>query len=116
MNVTIYHNPKCTKSRQTLELLTQRGLDPQVVEYLKDPPDKGVLTRLLKQLGMVPRELMRSGEPSYKELGLADPARPDDELIDAMCAHPELIQRPIVVVDDERAAIGRPPEQVLKIL
>ncbi len=115
MTVTIYHNPRCSKSRQTLALLGERGIAPQVVEYLKTPPDEATLRELLAKLGLAPRELLRKGEAVYKELGLADPARSDAEIVAAMAAHPILIERPIVVSGDQ-AALGRPPEKVLEIL
>ncbi len=113
--VTIYHNPRCSKSRQTLALLEERGIQPVVVEYLKDPPDAVSLKRLLAQLGLEPRALMRRKEAPYTELGLDDPARSEDELIQAMVDHPILIERPIVVTD-KGAALGRPPENVLSVL
>jgi arsenate reductase len=119
MGVTIYHNPRCGKSRATLALLDERDVEPTVVEYLTTPPDAKRLKQLLKLLGMSPRELMRKGEAVYKEKGLADPKLDDAALIAAMVADPILIERPIVVVKDakgERAALGRPPENVLEIL
>ncbi len=115
MSVTIYHNPRCGKSRQTLELLRRRGVEPTVIEYLKTPPDKAALKRLLGLLGMSPRALMRTKEKEYKEGGLDDPNLDDDTLIAAMVAHPILIERPIVLAGG-KAALGRPPENVLKIL
>ncbi|SMF39322.1 arsenate reductase [Tistlia consotensis] len=115
MTVTIYHNPRCTKSRETLALLRERGIEPSVVEYLRTPPDAATLERLLGQLGLEPRQLMRRKEAPYKELGLDDPARSRAELIAAMVANPVLIERPIVVKDG-KAALGRPPEAVLAIL
>ena len=115
MAVTIYHNPRCSKSRETLRLLRDRGVEPDVVEYLKTPPDAATLERLLGQLGLEPRELMRLKEPPYRELGLDDPAKSRGELIAAMVENPVLIERPIVVVGN-KAAIGRPPETVLTIL
>jgi arsenate reductase len=111
----IYHNPRCSKSRQTLELLNQHGVDADVVEYLKTPPDAATLGSLLAMLGLQPRDLIRTGESDYKALGLDDPALSDTQLIAAMVEHPRLIQRPIVVRDG-RAALGRPPEQVMEIL
>ena len=111
----IYHNPRCSKSRQALDLLRERGVEPEVVEYLKTPPDEATLTRLLKQLGLAPRELLRTKEPEYKELGLNDPTIDDATLIRAMVAHPKLIERPIVV-QGKRAVLGRPPEKVLELL
>ena len=115
MSVTIYHNPRCSKSRQTLALLEERGADPQVIEYLKTPPTAAELKAILKTLGMRPRDLMRRNEAPYKELGLGDDSLSDDALIEAMVANPILIERP-VVVKDGRAAIGRPPESVVEIL
>lgn len=113
--VTIYHNPRCSKSRQTLALLTSRGLSPRIVHYLDAPPDPATLKRLLKMLSMKPRQLLRTHEAPYAELGLDDPNLTDDELIAAMTSHPVLIERPIVEADG-RAVIGRPPENVLQIV
>lgn len=116
MAVTIYHNPRCGKSRQTLALLRDRGIEPDVVEYLKTPPDAATLRRLLDSLGLDARGLMRRKEAAYKENGLDDAALDDDALVAAMVANPILIERPIVVTADGRAALGRPPEAVLGIL
>jgi len=113
--VTIYHNPRCSKSRQTLALLTARGITPRVVHYLDTPPNAATLTRLLKLLSMRPRELMRTHEQPYAELQLDEARRTDDELIAAMVGHPVLIERPIVEANG-RAVIGRPPENVLQII
>jgi arsenate reductase len=113
-DVTIWHNPRCSKSRQTLQLLVDRGIEPTIVEYLKTPPSEAELTHALAELGAGPRDLMRKKEAPYKELGLDDPARTDAELIAAMAAHPVLIERPVVFVDG-RAALGRPPENVLQL-
>lgn len=115
MGVRIYHNPRCSKSRTTLQLLRDRGVEPEVVEYLKTPPDRAELAGLLAMLGLSPQQLLRRGEAVYKELGLDDPALDDQKLIDAMVEHPVLIERPIVVTNG-KAALGRPPEQVLSIL
>ena len=115
MSVEIYHNPRCSKSRQTLQLLKDNGVEPEVVEYLKTPPDRATLEYLLEMLGLEPRDLMRKKEKEYKENNLSDPALSRDQLIDAMIAHPKLIERPIVVKNG-KAAIGRPPEQVLEII
>jgi len=115
MTVRIYHNPRCSKSRETLALLEARGIAPEVVEYLATPPDAATLTVLLDKLGLEPRELMRRKEPEYAELQLDDPALSREALIAAMVAHPRLIERPIVVVGD-KVALGRPPENVLAIL
>ncbi len=116
MTITIYHNSRCSKSRDTLALLQQRGIEPNVVAYLDTPPDTATVRGLLKKLGLADaRALMRKGEAEYKDLNLADPALSQDALIAAMVAHPKLIERPIVVNGD-KAAIGRPPENVLGIL
>ncbi len=110
--VTIYHNPRCTKSRQTLALLRKHGVEPDVVEYLKTPPDEAQLRRLLKMLGLQPLQLIRRREHLALQLPETDDAA---ELIKRMAAHPEIIERPIVV-RGQRARLGRPPEQVLDIL
>ena len=115
MTVTIYHNPRCSKSRATLKLLQDRGIEPEVRLYLENPPDADELRRLLGMLGLAPRELMRRGESEYREQNLADDSLTADRLIAAMAATPRLIERPIVVAGD-KAALGRPPESVLEIL
>jgi len=115
MTVTIYHNPRCSKSRQTLALLEERGIAPEVVRYLETPPDSDSLGKILDMLGMEPRDLMRKKEEPYSALGLDNEALSRAELIDAMIENPVLIERPIVV-NGNKAAIGRPPEQVLDIL
>ena len=113
--VTMYHNPDCSKSRQTLELLRQHGVEPEIIEYLVHPPDGQTLDRLLTMLGLEPRELMRQKEPEFAELGLdrGEPSRVD--LIRSMVTHPILIERPIVV-RGARACLGRPPDNVLRLL
>ena len=113
MTVRIYHNPRCSKSRQTLKLLQDRGIATEVVEYLTAPPSAAELKRILGLLGMAPRDLLRRKEA--KEAGLDASALSDDDLIAAMVAHPIVIERPIVVHGD-RARLGRPPEAVLDIL
>jgi arsenate reductase len=113
--VRIYHNNRCSKSRATLALLEQHGSDIEVINYLDTPPSAIELTQLLKQLGMSARDLIRHGEPEYQSLGLDNPALDDAALIAAMVANPRLIERPIVVANG-KAALGRPPEAVLKIL
>ena len=115
MSVTIYHNPKCSKSRQTLELLREQGITPNIVEYLKSPPTAEQLQEILAQLGVTPRDLMRKKEDIYSECDLDKPSLTDAELIGFMVKHPILIERPIVLTNG-KAAIGRPPEQVLEIL
>jgi len=115
MKVTIYHNPRCSKSRQTLALLRERGIEPEIVEYLKTPPDAATLRTLLEELGIGARALLRRGETAYREEGLDDESLTDDDLIAAMRRHPILIERPIVRAGG-RARIGRPPESVLEIL
>ncbi len=114
MTVTIYHNPRCSKSRQTLALLTEKGVEPEIVEYLKSPPSGKEIADLLGMLGIEPRALMRTKEAVYKELGLAQVDDPK-ALVAAMAENPILIERPIVV-SGGKAALGRPPEQVLEIL
>jgi len=115
LRTTIYHNPRCSKSRQTLALLEDRGTSPRIVDYLQTPPSAAELKTILKKLGLRPRDLMRKGEPRYAELGLKDRDLDDDALIALMVANPILIERPIVV-SGGKAAIGRPPESVLEIL
>jgi arsenate reductase len=113
--VRIFHNPHCSKSRAALALLEQRDESIEVINYLDQPPTASELTTLLRLLGMSPRELMRKGEPEYQEMNLDDPTLDDAALVAAMTDHPKLIERPIVVAND-RAVIGRPPEAVLDIL
>ena len=113
--ITIYHNPRCSKSRATLGLLQEQGKQPEVVEYLKTPPTAAELKKILNMLGLKPRELMRRKEKEYREAGLDDEGLSDAQLIEAMVKHPKLIERPIVIKDG-RAALGRPPEKVLDIL
>ena len=115
MGTTIYHNPRCSKSRQTLALLQDNQIETDVVEYLKTPPSRETLVAILDMLGLEPRDLMRRKEPEYQELGLADESLERDQLIDAMLEHPKLIERPIVIKDG-KAVIGRPPEKVLEII
>jgi len=113
---TLYHNPNCSKCREALALLRAQGIDPHVIAYLDQPPTTAELATLLQRLGMNDaRQLMRKGEAEYTELGLDDPALSQDALLAAMTQHPRLIERP-VLVNGERAIIGRPPERVLSIL
>jgi len=115
-NVTIYHNPRCSKSRETLALLEQHGVTPEVVLYLETPPSVEELKKLLKELGFSSaRELMRKKEDLYKELKLADETLSEAQLLAAMVENPKLIERPIVV-KGSKARLGRPPEQVLEVL
>lgn len=113
--ITLYHNPRCSKSRQALELLEARGETPVVVRYLETPPDATTLRRLLQALGLPARALLRSGEEEYTTLGLDNPGLDEEALIAAMVAHPRLIERP-VAIRDGRAVVGRPPERVLELL
>ena len=113
-DLTLYHNPRCSKSRGALELLEARGLSPTVVRYLETPLSAAQLRDLLAKLNISARQLLRSGEDEYKALNLADSGLTDAQLIDAMAAHPKLIERPILVAGD-KAVIGRPPEKVLEI-
>ncbi|MBT1118692.1 arsenate reductase (glutaredoxin) [Stutzerimonas nitrititolerans] len=113
--LTLYHNPRCSKSRSALELLEGRGLTPTIIRYLETPPTAAELQDVLNKLGIAPRQLLRTGEDEYRQLNLADPDLSDEQLIEAMVAHPRLIERPILVAGD-RATVGRPPEKVLEIL
>lgn len=115
MTIRIYHNPRCSKSRATLALLQDQGIEPEIKLYLESPPDEAELRSILEKLGKTPRELMRKGEAEYRGQGLKDESLSDDELIRAMVQTPKLIERPIVLAKG-RAAIGRPPESVLEIL
>jgi arsenate reductase (glutaredoxin) len=114
-DLTLYHNPRCSKSRGALELLEERGLTPTIVRYLETPPTAAQLQALLGKLGIAARALLRTGEDEYKALNLADANLSDEQLIAAMVAHPKLIERPILIAGD-KAVIGRPPEKVLEIL
>jgi arsenate reductase (glutaredoxin) len=115
MQTTLWHNPRCSKSRQTLELLKAQGITPSIRLYLQDPPSQSELATVLKALDFNPRQLIRTKESEYKELGLQSPGISDNALLEAMVSHPRLIERPIVL-HGERAAVGRPPENVLEIL
>jgi len=112
---TIYHNPRCSKSRQTLELLQENNISPEIILYHENTPSKEELKEVLGKLGMRARELLRKGEDAYKELGLQDESLSEEEIIDAMLASPKLIERPIVVAGN-RAILGRPPENVLNLI
>ncbi len=114
--VTIYHNPRCSKSRQTLELLEQNNVQPEIVEYMKDPLDQETLKNIIKLLGVPAKDILRSNEQVFKDAGMDDSDLSDEEIIDILSECPTILQRPIVVVDDKRAALGRPPESVLDIL
>ena len=115
MSVTIFHNPRCSKSRQTLSLIQEKNIDIDIIEYLKTPPDISQLKQILKKLGYEPRQLMRKSEQIYKDLDLGNENKTAADLIIAMTQNPILIERPIVL-SGEKAAIGRPPESVLNIL
>lgn len=115
MKATIYHNPRCSKSRQTLALLEEKGIDLEIIEYLQTPPDRETLQDILAKLELTPMDLMRKGEAIYKELKLGDKADDTQALLDAMLENPQLIERPIVLANG-KASIGRPPESVLDIL
>jgi len=114
-DITIYHNPRCSKSRQTLALLQENGIEPTIVEYLKDAPSVATLTSLQARLGVAARDMMRTGEAIYKDQNLADTGLSDADLIQAMHNEPILIERPIVATE-ARAVIGRPPENALELL
>jgi len=115
MAITIFHNPRCSKSRATLALLQERGLQPDIRRYLDDPPSETELREILQLLSRSPRELMRKGEAEYKAQGLDDEGLDEGALIRAMAETPRLIERPIVLANG-KAAVGRPPESVLEIL
>lgn len=115
MSVTIYHNPRCSKSRQTLELLSEKSVDTNIVEYLKTPPTSAELAQILDKLGLQPRQLMRKNEAEYKASGADNETLSQQQLIDIMIANPKLIERPIVINGD-KATIGRPPVNVLDII
>lgn len=115
LSVDIYHNPRCSKSRETLELLEARGVEPSVIEYLKEPPDAIELRQILDLLGISARELLRTSEAPYKQLGLQNPSLSEDQIIEAILKFPILMERPIVITNG-KARIGRPPESVLEIL
>lgn len=114
-DIQIYHNPRCSKSRQTLALLEENGVTPEVILYLENTPDAATLNELLTKLGISARELLRKGEQDYKDNNLKDTSLSDDALIAAMTQYPKLIERPIVVKGD-RAVLGRPPENVLALI
>ena len=113
MTVTIYHNPRCSKSRQALELLRAKGVEPTIVEYLKTPPDAAELGRILKLMGKSPRDIVRKKEAT--EAGIDPSTMSDDALLQAMVRHPAVIERPIVV-KGSKAALGRPPEAVIRVI
>lgn len=110
----IYHNARCSKSRQTLALLAEKGITPTIIDYMTHPPSADDLHQIIKQLNITPRQLLRKGEVIYKDLGLKDTALSDDALIKAMTEHPKLIERPIVI-HNSQAKLGRPPEAVLAL-
>jgi arsenate reductase len=115
MSVTIYHNPSCGTSRNTLAMIRQAGTEPEIIEYLKNPPSRQRLIRLIEAMGLTVRGLLREKGTPYAELGLADPKWSDDQLLDFMLAHPILINRPIVV-SPKGTRLCRPSEQVLDLL
>jgi arsenate reductase len=115
MAISILHNPRCSKSRQALQLLREKGVEPNIIEYLNTPPSAQAMDNILRLMGKEPREVMRRKEPEYREQELDNPDLTREQLIAAMVATPKLIERPIVV-GDGKAALGRPPEDVLKIL
>jgi len=112
---TLFHNPRCSKSRQTLELLQSRGVEPTIIEYLKTPPTEEELDKVLNMLGLEPRQLMRTKEAEYAENNLDDESLTRQQLIQTMVKYPKLIERPILI-NNNKAALGRPPEDVLEIL
>lgn len=115
MSVKILHNPRCSKSRATLALLRENGVEPEIVEYLISPPSGNEISDILTKLGFKPRDLMRKGEAEYKDNNLGDDSLSDKQLLQALTDYPKLIERPIVLANG-KARIGRPPESVLEIL
>ena len=115
MSAKIYHNPRCSKSRNTLAILDEKRVNYDVIKYLDTPPNKAELKELLNELGIPARELLRTGEAKYKELNLKNENLSEDEIIDAMINHPKLIERPIVRTE-KGTVIGRPPENVLSVI
>jgi len=113
--VTLYHNPRCSKSRAVLALLEENDIDTEIIYYMDNPPDGRQLNRLLKKLGLGVRDILRRNEPEYEELGLDDEDLADEIVLDILTKHPRLLQRPIIVAGD-RAIIGRPPENVLPFI
>ena len=111
----IYHNPRCSKSRQTLQILRDKGIEPSIVEYLKTPLKKDELKKISTSLGFRPKEFVRKNESDFKERNLVNHLEDDDKMIEAMAAYPKIIERPIVVLKD-KAVIGRPPDNVLKLI
>ncbi|MGK0297956.1 MAG: arsenate reductase [Gammaproteobacteria bacterium] len=115
MSVTMYHNPRCSKSRETLALLNEKGIEPEIIEYLSSPPDATQLKKILELLGLSPREIIRTKDNLYKEKNLDNEELDDNQIIAALIENPVLIERPIVLANG-KAAIGRPPENILEIL
>ena len=113
--IQIFHNPRCSKSRQTLALIEEKGVQPEIILYLENTPNTDQLKNILSKLGMTARELLRKGEQDYKDNNLKDPALSEQDLIEKMTQFPKLIERPIVIKND-RAVLGRPPENVLDLL
>ena len=116
MALEIWHNPRCSKSRATLAMIEEAGVEHRVRRYLDDPPSREEIFRALRLLGLTPAQLLRAGEPIARQLGLGDPGIDEDRLIDAMSENPVLIERPVVIDDDGRAVLGRPPENVRELL
>ncbi|MFZ5533558.1 MAG: arsenate reductase (glutaredoxin) [Pseudomonadota bacterium] len=116
MAITLYHNPRCSKSRAALALLREAGIEPLLIDYLDHPPSLQDLAHLTECLGLAPRALLRTGEDEYRALGLGAPDVTDTAILEAIHRHPRLLERPIAIRDDGRAVIGRPPERVLELL
>ena len=114
-SVQIYHNPRCSKSRQTLAILEENGIEPEIILYLEHTPDAKTIQGILEKLGIRARDLLRKGEDAYKEFGLSDPSLSNDFLIEKMIENPKLIERPIVI-KGSKAVLGRPPENVIDLI
>lgn len=114
--VTLYYNPRCSKSRAALELLEKNDIEPTIIDYMKEPPEVETLEHIVDLLGVPIRDLLRSNEQVFKDAGMDDEDLPEDEILDALSQCPTLLQRPIVIVDDKKAVIARPPERLLEII
>ena len=114
-NLVIYHNARCSKSRETLQLIQSHDIEPEIIDYLDEPPDPAELKRIIALLGVEARDIMRTTEPVYRDAELDDDSLSEDDIIEAICEYPELLQRPIVIAGD-RAIIGRPPSRVIELI
>ena len=114
-NLVIYHNARCSKSRETLQIIQSHDIEPEIIDYLDEPPDPAELKRIIALLGVQARDIMRTTEPVYRDAELDDDSLSEDDIVEAICEYPELLQRPIVISGD-RAIIGRPPSRVIELI